>query len=187
MTLCHSRPVFPLALAGLLALTACSTAQQGPKAVALPPPGAQADEQLPSTGQADPDAQSVPSGAPASANSGGTYPYGSVQPGISGGDGQAAAETGGEIVVRGPDGKVWSRSGAPDVGYRSDVEACYAYAQGQVDHDARIESDVNAAFQSEAGGLGLTALRGRMSNFERSRRQPSLFNSCMIAKGYNRR
>ncbi len=35
------------------------------------------------------------------------------------------------------------------------------------------------------GGLGLAALRGRMNNFERSRRVPSLFRSCMVAKGYS--
>ena len=87
----------------------------------------------------------------------------------------------------GPDGTVWIRSGAVDARYQSDVDSCYAYARGQVAHDARIESDVGAAFQSEAGGLGLAALRGRMSNFERTRRVPSLFRSCMAAKGYGRR
>ncbi len=45
---------------------------------------------------------------------------------------------------------------------------------------------MSADFQSEAGGLGLARLRGRMNNFERSRRKPSLFNSCMVAKGYSR-
>ncbi len=71
--------------------------------------------------------------------------------------------------------------------YREDADSCYAYARGEIAHDARIESDVGAAFQSEAGGLGLAALRGRMSNFERTRRVPSLFNRCMAAKGYGRR
>ncbi len=86
----------------------------------------------------------------------------------------------------GPDGTVWIRSGAVDARYQSDVDSCYAYARGQVAHDARIESDVSAAFQSEAGGLGLAALRGRMNNFERTRRVPSLLSSCMVAKGYSR-
>jgi hypothetical protein len=45
---------------------------------------------------------------------------------------------------------------------------------------------MGAAFQSEAGGLGLAALRGRMNNFERTQRVPSLFGSCMVAKGYSR-
>ncbi len=78
-----------------------------------------------------------------------------------------------------------SAYGAADARQQSDLGSCYSYAQGQVAHDARIESDVNAAFQSEAGGLGLAALRGRMNNFERSRRVPSLFSSCMAAKGYS--
>ena len=99
---------------------------------------------------------------------------------------QAATEATEGVVVMGPDGTVWIRSDASDEHYRTDADSCYAYARAQVVHDARIESDVGAAFQSEAGGLGLAALRGRMNNFERSRRIPSLFNSCMVAKGYSR-
>ena len=86
----------------------------------------------------------------------------------------------------GPDGTVRIRPSTTSEHYREDADSCYAYAQAQIDHDVRIESDVSAAFQSEAGGLGLARLRGRMNNFERSRRKPSLFNSCMVAKGYSR-
>jgi hypothetical protein len=67
------------------------------------------------------------------------------------------------------------------------VDSCYAFARGQVDHDARIERDVNSAFDSDPAGFGLTALRGRMNEFERGNRVPALFSSCMSAKGYNRR
>ena len=91
------------------------------------------------------------------------------------------------VVVIGPDGTVWLRAGGDNAAYRGDVESCYAYARGQVDHDARIERDVASAFDSDAAGFGLTALRGRMNNFERGNRVPALFSSCMSAKGYNRR
>ena len=87
----------------------------------------------------------------------------------------------------GPDGTVWLRDAGDNAVYRVDVDSCYAYARGQVDHDARIERDVASAFDSDAAGFGLTALRGRMNEFERSNRVPALFSSCMSAKGYNRR
>ena len=92
-----------------------------------------------------------------------------------------------EIVLMGPDGTVRIRPSTTSEHYREDADSCYAFARGEIAHDARIENDVGAAFQSEAGGLGLAALSGRMSNFERTRRIPSLFNRCMAAKGYGRR
>ncbi len=99
---------------------------------------------------------------------------------------RANAETTEGVVVLGPDGTVWLRAGDENPAYRGDVDSCYAFARGQVDHDARIERDVASAFDSDAAGFGLTALRGRMNNFERTNRVPALFSSCMSAKGYNR-
>ena len=86
-----------------------------------------------------------------------------------------------------PDGAVRIGPSTTSELYREDADSCYAYARGQVAHDARIEIDVNAAFEHEAGGLGLAGLRRRMNNFERTRRVPSLFNRCMVANGYGRR
>ncbi|MCH8997002.1 MAG: hypothetical protein IID48_01885 [Proteobacteria bacterium] len=100
---------------------------------------------------------------------------------------EATVETTEEIVLMDPDGTVRIRPGTASEPYREDADSCYSYARGQVAHDARIESDVSAAFQSEAGGLGLAGLRRRMNNFERTRRVPTLFNRCMVAKGYGRR
>ena len=113
-------------------------------------------------------------------------------PSVDVGSGQAtAAETApgaqDAIVVKGPDGTVWVKPGEGGAHYRADVEDCYSYARAQVDNDARIESDAQAAFDSSARGFGLTGLRARMSDFERSRRRPALFSSCMLAKGYARR
>ncbi len=170
-------PFQPLLVAAAcaLALSACASAPPAPK-TSVPPPSATAGlDQPAATGGS----------VYGAANTGGTYPYGTTQTAGNGATQQAAADATDEIVVMGPDGTVWIRSGAVDARYQSDVDSCYAYARGQVAHDARIESDVGAAFQSEAGGLGLAALRGRMNNFERTRRVPSLFRSCMVAKGYS--
>ena len=92
-----------------------------------------------------------------------------------------------EIVLMAPDGTVRIRPSTASEPYREDADSCYAYARGEVAHDAWIEIEVNAAFEHEPGGLGLAGLRRRMNNFERARRVPSLFNRCMVAKGYGRR
>ncbi len=165
-----------IAAACALALSACASAPRVSKTSVPPPPSATAGlEQPAATGGSSYGA----------ANTGGTSPYGTIQTADTGATQQAAAGAADGIVVMDPDGTVWIRSSAVESRYQSDVDSCYAYAHGQVAHDARIESDRGAAFQSEAGGLGLAALRGRMNNFERTRRVPSLFNSCMAAKGYS--
>ena len=87
----------------------------------------------------------------------------------------------------GPDGTVWLRAVDDNPAYRNDVESCYAYARGQVDHDVRIESDVASAFDSDEALFGTIALRERMNDFERRNRVPVLFSSCMSSKGYNLR
>ncbi|MFQ6018401.1 MAG: hypothetical protein ACE5KF_09405 [Kiloniellaceae bacterium] len=74
--------------------------------------------------------------------------------------------------------------GATAEPYRADIEGCDIYARAQIDHDARIERDMGAAFDSSDAGLGLTALRGRMRTFEQSHRRPRLFIDCMKAKGH---
>ncbi len=167
------QPLLVVAAACALALSACASAPPAPKTSVPPPSAATGLEQPAATGGS----------VYGAANTGGTYPYGTIQTAGNDATQQEAADATDEIVVMGPDGTVWIRSGAVDARYQSDVDSCYAYARGQVAHDARIESDVGAAFQSEAGGLGLAALRGRMNNFERTRRVPSLCSSCMAAKG----
>ncbi len=192
------QPIF-IATACVLALSACASAppvQRTPAPVAAvkaPPPAA--------SGMSQPVAAEV--SAYGTANTGGTYPYGTAQGGTVQTAAQKAAqkttqgfaievpqqanaETIEGVVVMGPEGTVWLRGGGENAAYRGDVDSCYAYARGQVAHDARIESDVATAFDSDADGFGLAALRGRMNHFERSNRVPALFNSCMTAKGYNR-
>ena len=167
-----------IAAACFLALSACASAPPSPPAASdgLVQPAAAQDS------------------ADGAANAGGTDPYGTVQAGGQQVDQgstintpqQANAETTEGVVVMAPDGTVWSRDGGANADYQGDMDSCYAFARGQVDHDARIESDVTSAFGFDSEGMGLTALRGRMSNFERHNRAPALFNSCMMAKGYDR-
>ena len=184
-----------LAAACVLALSACASAPPAQRTrapatlVKAPPPAAASGLIQPAVAQ---------DSAYGTANTGGTYPYGTVQAAAQKAaqkttEGfaikvpqQAIAETTEGVVVMGPDGTVWLRAGGENAAYRGDVDSCYAYARGQVAHDVRIESDVASAFDSDAGGIGLTALRGRMNNFERGNRVPALFSSCMMAKGYNR-
>ena len=70
---------------------------------------------------------------------------------------------------------------------KPDVAACYDSAQAQIDHDAWIERDRSAAFDSSDAGLGLSALRQRMSTFGQSKRRRTLFNDCINAKDYSRK
>ena len=66
---------------------------------------------------------------------------------------------------------------------KPDVEACYDSAQAQIDHDTRIERDRSAAFDSSDAGLGLSALRQRMSTFGQRQRRRTLFIDCLKAEG----
>ncbi len=187
-----------IAAACVLTLSACAFAPpaQPARAPAAVVPGAVVKSPPPATsGMIVPAVAEV--SAFGAANTGGTYPYGTVRAAGAtqlAGQGfsikvpqQANAETTEGVVVLGPDGTVWQRAGGENAVYRGDVDSCYAYARGQVAHDARIESDVASAFDSDAPGFGLSALRGRMNNFERTNRVPALFSTCMSAKGYNRR
>ena len=176
-----------LAAACAVALSACASAPPAPAASPASPTfqtfGAKAPPPAGASGVIQPVAAAAP--AYGTANTGGTYPYGTIQNAGLETPQQPLAATAEEIVVLGPDGTVWLRSTPSDTAYQGDVDSCYSYARGQIAHDVRIENDVGAAFQSEAGGLGLAALRGRMNRFERSNRMPSLFSSCMTAKGYS--
>jgi hypothetical protein len=185
-----------IAAACVLALSACASAPPAYRAPQASAPAAVAKAPAASGSLIQ------PVSAYGAANTGGTYPYGTDQTGAETvtqqtaqafslsapqqAPQQANAETTEGVVVMGPDGAVWSHAGGQNTAYQGDVDSCYAYARGQVAHDVRIESDVASAFDSDSGGFGLAALRGRMNDFERTNRVPALFNSCMTVKGYNR-
>ena len=169
------RPLL-IAAAAALAVAACSFLPPAPK-TSVPPPSPALGRDLPAA---------TAGSAYGVANTGGAFPHGAIRKGDSDVAQEPTAETTEEIVLMGLDGTVKITPSTTSERYREDADSCYAYARGEVAHDARIEIDVNAAFENEAGGLGLAALRRRMSNFERTRRVPSLFNTCMVAKGYSR-
>ncbi len=79
----------------------------------------------------------------------------------------------------------WGKPGATNAQYRADLESCYNFAQAQIAHDERIESDTGAAFDAFPSGIGVAELKGRMSQFERGNRRASLYGECMRAKGYS--
>ena len=177
----HVQPIL-IAAACVLALSACASeypVQRAPAPAAVAPAASEVIQ---------PTAEGSAYGA---ANTGGTYLYGTGQ--AAGQETtqvvpqQANAEVTGGVVIMGPDGTVWLRAVDDNPAYRNDVDSCYAYARGQVDHDVRIESDVASAFDSDDAGFGTIALRERMNDFERGNRVPVLFSSCMSSKGYNRR
>ena len=88
------------------------------------------------------------------------------------------------IVLLGPDGTAWVKEGVSDIRVQDDIDGCYRYAQAQIAHDVRIESDSQAAFDAFPQGLGWTELKNRQRRFERGNRRSILFTDCMIAKGY---
>ena len=91
------------------------------------------------------------------------------------------------IVLLGPDGTAWVKAGVSDVRVQDDIDGCFRYAQAQIDHDVRIESDSQAAFSAFPQGLGWTELQNRQRRFEQGKRRAILFSNCMVARGYVQR
>ena len=89
-------------------------------------------------------------------------------------------------TIPGPDGAIWLKPDAASETYRIDADSCYSFARAQNAHDARIESDSNAAFRDSTSGFGQIQLRQRMNQYARTNRLPRLFGQCMEAKGYTR-
>lgn len=171
-----SRPLLISATAALV-LAACSFSPSAPKTRAPPPSSAlYLDQPVTTVGSAY-----------GAANADGAYLGSAIHKGNSGAAQETVVETTEEIVFMGPDDAVRIRPTTANERYQDDADSCYASARGEIAHDARVEFDMNAAFENEARGLGLAELRKRMNNFERAGRMPAQFNRCMPAKGYGRR
>ncbi len=106
-------------------------------------------------------------------------------------------EVGGEpVTVITPDGgdgsqpssfaSAWTKSDVSAEQHRADIESCYRYAWSQVQHDIRIEDDVEAAFDDPDKGIGYKALTKRMNIYDHKKRRTVLINDCMESKGYLR-
>ncbi len=180
----HVHPIL-IAAACVLVLSACASVSEVQRDRA---PAPVVTTQPQSGGLIQPTVADAP--AFGAVNTGGTYPYGTAQA-VDQGTAikmpqQVNAEATEDVVVIGPDGAVWLRAVDENPTYKGDVDSCYAYARGQVEHDVRIESDVASAFDSDEALFGTIALRERMNDFERINRVPNLVSSCMSSKGYNR-
>jgi hypothetical protein len=88
-----------------------------------------------------------------------------------------------KVVVTDSEGNIVEEQ-APDAEYQAAVDACYRFAQGRIAHDIRMESDARASLDQYSEGLGLTELRGRMQDYERTGRLRELFERCMRDRGY---
>ncbi len=114
-------------------------------------------------------------------------------PAFAKGQDEIAGETVTVITPDGGDGttpssfaSAWAKSDVSAEQHRADIESCYRYAWSQVQHDIRIESDVDAAFDDPDKGIGYKALTRRMNIYDHKKRRTVLINDCMEAKGYMR-
>lgn len=89
----------------------------------------------------------------------------------------------GQVFTLG-EGAGWTRPETSAEQFQADADACLDYARAQVAHDARVEEDIGAAREPSQPGLGLENLKGRMSAYERQRRERELFRDCMRSQGY---
>lgn len=85
-----------------------------------------------------------------------------------------------------PDSVSWNNPGVSPKQNRADLESCYGYAVGQVQHDIRIEDDRTAMRDNDLG-IGYFELQQSMTDFDHQNRRLSLFEDCMISHGYTER
>jgi hypothetical protein len=85
-----------------------------------------------------------------------------------------------------PQAGLWQKAGVEESVYRDDLDSCVALAHAEVTHDQRIERDREAARDRTAEGLAISEFSDRVQAYDEKRRWAGRFDSCMIAKGYNR-
>ena len=167
-----------LALGLLAALTACSYFEPAPKKAALP---ASVYEPVPAAEQPALPAGNAGGASQQGVNSGGTYPYGSVQP-----SGASATQSGENVVLRAPDGTLWRKKSIKEASYRDDIAQCYKYASAQMRHDEMILTDQNAAFDNLATNSAYSQVQTQVQNYDLTKQRKRLIGSCMKSKGYLR-
>lgn len=102
----------------------------------------------------------------------------SIQPDPSAAEGPTA------ITI--PEGAGWTRPGVPLTKQQADIEACFTFAEAQIDRETQIDNDLD-----QVGGdrdfedqYGVKALTRRVDYYSERRRRGALFDSCMESKGY---
>ena len=82
-----------------------------------------------------------------------------------------------------PESANWNNPGVSKEQNRADLESCYGYSYGQVQHDMQIEDD-RATLRDDDLGIGFVELNRSMNAFDFRNRRESLFEDCMESKGY---
>lgn len=81
----------------------------------------------------------------------------------------------------------WRKSGVSREQRAADREACYRFAQAQVDNDIRIDDDISAARDDVSSYQDRFAdLTRRVDGHYYSRQRSTRFEACMRSKGYDR-
>lgn len=108
-----------------------------------------------------------------------------VPPASSGAQGAATFEgipIDGPVEV--PESVTWNNPGVSKEQNRADLESCYGYSWGQIQHDIRIEDD-RGALRNDDLGIGFVELNRSMNQFDFKNRRSNLFEDCMVTRGYN--
>ena len=82
-----------------------------------------------------------------------------------------------------PESVGWNNPGVSKEQNRADLESCYRYSRGQVQHDMRIEDD-RGTLRDDDLGIGFVQLNRSMNEFDFKNRKESLFEDCMVSRGY---
>jgi hypothetical protein len=88
------------------------------------------------------------------------------------------------IVVKGPDEKLWSGSEQSEEKRRQIMESCYHYARAQTRHDRQIINDQDAAFDDSSFDPTVARMQRQATDFGLKRRERRLIQECLEARGY---
>ena len=88
-----------------------------------------------------------------------------------------------EGPVEVPESVGWNNPGVSKEQNRADLESCYRYSRGQVQHDILIEDD-RATLRGDDLGIGYVQLNRSMNEFDFRNRKETLFEDCMESRGY---
>lgn len=126
----------------------------------------------------------------------GTYPYGTARSGSPGGAGAAPPieepaplipeEPEGPVLVRAPDGSVWSASGRASEEAEAAIASCYRFATARTRHDRRVTDDITRGSGNLQDRSEFGALLSNVETYDLERRQNSLFRDCMRNQGFSR-
>ncbi|MDX1422668.1 MAG: hypothetical protein R3322_05980 [Kiloniellales bacterium] len=85
-----------------------------------------------------------------------------------------------------PEASGWINPSVPLSDQQADIDACFSYAQGQIERETQIDQDRYLAtdepgFQNQ---YGVNTFKQRVDYYSERRRRGALFDACMESKGY---